>query len=148
MSNISIWLIDRALSGATSAGPCGPWSNVNEWVVFIPQSSCITGVSTSDFLVPYPEHVGGNVSYISAEIQSVYSTDFQSPTRILLIINDSRHIISFTQNNLPCMQTRSWLQSRLSIMTEPLNTMIKNPLLIPKYPVKKGVWSWQANNHG
>ena len=42
-------------------------------VLCIPQSSSITGTSPADFLVSYPGHslVG---SYLSAEVQSVYST--------------------------------------------------------------------------
>ena len=62
MSNISIWPIDKALSGATTPDLSGPGSNGDKEVVFISQSSSITGASPSD------------CSYPSAEMQSVYST--------------------------------------------------------------------------
>ena len=52
----SIWLIDRALSGATIPGQIGFGSNGNEEVLRIPQSSSITGNSPSDCLVSYPGH--------------------------------------------------------------------------------------------
>ena len=72
----SIWSIDKILSGVTTPGRSGPGSDVNERVLFIPQSSSITGTSPSDCLVSYPRHslceyVG---SYPNAEKQSVYST--------------------------------------------------------------------------
>ena len=59
----SIWPIDRT-----------PGNDGNEWVLHIPQSSCITGISLSDSLVSYPEHSLERRSYHSAEMQSVYST--------------------------------------------------------------------------
>ena len=46
-----IWPIDRTLSGATTPGQNGRWSDGNEGVLRIPQSSYITGVSLSDCLV-------------------------------------------------------------------------------------------------
>ena len=51
----------------------GPGSDGNKGVLHISQSSSITQISPSDFLVSYPEHslVG---SYPSAEVQLVYST--------------------------------------------------------------------------
>ena len=49
----SIWPIDRTLSGATTPGPSGPESDGNERVIHIPQSSSITGASSSDCLVSY-----------------------------------------------------------------------------------------------
>ena len=70
MSNSSIWPIDRTLSGATTLGQSGPGSDDNEGVLHIPQNSSITGTSPSDCLVSHPE----NLSYSSAEMQSVYST--------------------------------------------------------------------------
>ena len=48
---------------------CGPVSNGNEEVLYVPQS-CRTGASPSDALVSYP----GHLSYPSAEMQTVYST--------------------------------------------------------------------------
>ena len=72
MSNSSIWAIDRTLSGATTPGQSGPRSDANEKVLRIPQSSSITGASTSDCLVSYLGHKLG--TYPSAEMQSVYFT--------------------------------------------------------------------------
>ena len=65
----------RALSGATIPGQSGPGSNGNERVHRIPQSPSITVTSLSDCLVSYPGHSErGGGSYLSAEVQSVYST--------------------------------------------------------------------------
>ena len=66
--------MDRALLGTTIPGQSGPWSNGNEGVLSIPQSSSITGTSPSDCLVSYPGYLLGRGSYPSAEMQSVYST--------------------------------------------------------------------------
>ena len=49
-----IWPIDRALSGATTLGQCGPGSDGNKGVLHITQSSSITGTSPSDCLMSYP----------------------------------------------------------------------------------------------
>ena len=54
----SIWPIDETLPGYS-----GPGSNSNKRVLHIPQSSCITGTSSSDCLVSYP-----------GQMQSMYST--------------------------------------------------------------------------
>ena len=54
MSNSSIWPIDRSLLGTTTMGQSGPGSNGNKGVLFIPQSSSITGASPLDCLVSYP----------------------------------------------------------------------------------------------
>ena len=51
-----------------------PGSDGNEEVVRIPQSSSITGTSSSDCLVSYPGHLVEGGSYLSAEVQAVYST--------------------------------------------------------------------------
>ena len=80
MSNSSIWPIDRTLSSVTTQGQSRPGSNDNDRVVYIPQSSSITGASPSDCLVSYPGHSFGE-SYPSAGMQSVYSvapTDWAS----------------------------------------------------------------------
>ena len=68
-----MWPIDRTISDATTPGQSGPGSDGNEGVLFIPQSSSITGTSPSDCLVSYPGHTLGG-SYLSAEMHSVYST--------------------------------------------------------------------------
>ena len=73
MSNSSIWSIDRTLSGATTPDQSGHGGNGNEEVLRIPQSSCITEASLSDCLMSYPGHLLWE-SYLSAEMQSVYST--------------------------------------------------------------------------
>ena len=73
MSNSSIWPIERALSGAKTAGQSGPGSNGNKGVLHIPQISK-TGASPLDGLMPYPENLFGGRSYSSAEMQLVYST--------------------------------------------------------------------------
>ena len=70
MSDISIWPIDRTLSGATPPGQSWLGSDGNEGVLCIPQSSSITGAS--DCLVSSSGHSSGE-SYPSAEMQSVYS---------------------------------------------------------------------------
>ena len=48
---------DRAVSGSTTPGQCGPGSDGNEGVLCIPQSPSITGTSPSDCLVSYPGHL-------------------------------------------------------------------------------------------
>ena len=52
----SIWPIDRTLSDTTTPDQSGPGSNDNEWVLWIPQSSSITGTSASDCLASYAGH--------------------------------------------------------------------------------------------
>ena len=100
MTNSSIWAIDRTLSGATTPGKSESGSDGNEEIQCIPQSSSITGATSSDCLMHYPGHsLGGGLislprcswcilqpqltgsqdthlvgSYPSAEMQSVYST--------------------------------------------------------------------------
>ena len=55
----SIWPIERTLSGATTPGKSGPWSDGNERILRIPKSSNITEASPSDCLVSYPGHLLG-----------------------------------------------------------------------------------------
>ena len=74
MSNSSIWPINRTLSGATIPAYCGPGSDVNEGVLYIPQTSRITEAWPSDCLMSYPGHLFWRGSYPSAEMQAVYST--------------------------------------------------------------------------
>ena len=72
---MSKWLIDRTLSGATTLGENGLWSDSNEGVLRISQSFSITGASASACLVFYSVNsLGGCGSYPSAEMLSVYST--------------------------------------------------------------------------
>ena len=70
---ISIWTLDRTLSGDTISGQSEPGSDGNEGVLRIPQNSCITGTWSSDYLVLCPGYSLGE-SYSSAEMHSVYST--------------------------------------------------------------------------
>ena len=56
MSNSSIWLMDRTISGATTLGQSGAESDGNEKVHGIPQSSSIMGVSPSDSSMSNPGH--------------------------------------------------------------------------------------------
>ncbi len=61
------------LSGTATDGQSEPGSEGNKGVLHILQSSSITGVAPSDFLVSYPEH-SLRGSYPAAEVQSAYST--------------------------------------------------------------------------
>ena len=67
--------MDNTPLGATIPGQNGPGSNVNEGVLCIPQSSSITGISSSNCLVSYPGHsLGWRESYSFEKMLSVYST--------------------------------------------------------------------------
>ena len=73
----SIWPIHRTLSGATTQGLSGPGSDGNEGVHCIPQTSSITGTSSSDCLVSYREHslcmwVWGGGLPLCKEVVSVF----------------------------------------------------------------------------
>ena len=74
MSNSSIWPLDRTLSGASTPDQSRRGSDGNEGILLILQSSSITGASPSNCLVSYPGHLLGEESYLSAEMQLVYST--------------------------------------------------------------------------
>ena len=71
--NISIWPINGTRTGANTPGQNEAGSNCNERVRYIPQSSK-TETSPTDCLVSYPEQSLVEGSYLSAEMQSVYST--------------------------------------------------------------------------
>ena len=73
ISNSSIRPIDKTLSGATTPSQSGPGNDANEGVHRIPQSSSITGTSTSDCLVSYTGHLLLE-SYPSSEMQLLYFT--------------------------------------------------------------------------
>ena len=62
------------LLGTTTPGQSAPGSNDNERVLCIPQSSSITGVSSSDCLVSYSGHSYGGVLPLYREAVGVYST--------------------------------------------------------------------------
>ena len=76
MSNGSIWLIDRTLSGSTTPRQSEPESDDNEGVHHILQSSSIIGNLPSDCLVSYLGHWLGGVSFSSAEMHFVYSANW------------------------------------------------------------------------
>ena len=57
----SIWPIDRILSGALTPGQSGLYSDDNEGVLRIPQSSSGTATSPSDCLVLYSEQSATSV---------------------------------------------------------------------------------------
>ena len=57
MSNSSIKLIDRNLTGATTLGQSGQRSDINEGVLHIPPNFSITEASPSDGLVSYAGHL-------------------------------------------------------------------------------------------
>ena len=73
--NHGLVLFNPLISSATTLGQSGPGSDSNKRVLRIPQSSSITGSSSSACLVSYPGHSLGVRSYPTAEKQSVYSTD-------------------------------------------------------------------------
>ena len=73
MSNSSIRLINRTLSGATTPGQRGSGHDGREDELCIPKSSSCAETSPSDCLILYAGH-SLEESYPSAEIQSVYST--------------------------------------------------------------------------
>ena len=54
---ISIWPIDRTLSGASTPGQSGPGSDGHKEVLRIPHISSITGASPSNCLVSYPRQI-------------------------------------------------------------------------------------------
>ena len=67
----SIWLIDRALSSATTPGQNESESDGNEKVLSVPQSSSITEAVPSDYLMSYIRTLVGG-SYLTAEMQPVH----------------------------------------------------------------------------
>ena len=82
---ISIWLIERTLSGTTTPSQSEPGSGGNEVVLCIPQSSSITGTSPLDCLVSYIRTLVGGGSYPSEEVQSVYSSALVDWIRLICI---------------------------------------------------------------
>ena len=79
MSNCSILSTDRTLSGAPTLGQSGPGSDGNERVFHIHLSSSVTGVSPSDCLMSYPEHLlGVRVLPLCTDVVGV----FYSPSQL------------------------------------------------------------------
>ena len=65
--------IDRNLSGTTTLGYCGPGSNSNEGVLYIPQNSSIIGASPLDL-----GHLMGGVLPLCGEpVDVFYSPSWQ-----------------------------------------------------------------------
>ena len=80
----------RTLTGATTPGQSGPRGNGNEGTLNIPQNSSITRASPSDCLVSYPGHALWE-SYLSADMQSVYSTSPANWANICMLVHKKRH---------------------------------------------------------
>ena len=97
MSNSSIWPIDRILSGATTLGQSGPWSNGNEEVLHIFQSSCITEVLPSDCLMSYLGHSLGGVLLFCRDAVGIFYNPSQQSLYICCIFLFS--ILSITTFN-------------------------------------------------
>ena len=93
MSNSSIWPIYKTLSGATYPFQTGTENDDNKAVLRIPQSPCINWSSLSDCSMPYPVHLLGGGAYLSAEIQSAYSTAPVVRAVYIFIINVLKEII-------------------------------------------------------
>ena len=100
----SIWPIDRTLSGATTQSQSGPGSDGSKEVLRIPQSSSITGTSSSDCLVSYPGHLFGE-SYPSAELQSVYSAVPADWWSLTPLQRCSRYILQHQPTGLPLVES-------------------------------------------
>ena len=71
MWNISIWPIDKTLSGVTTLGQSGPGSDGNEGVLRITQSPSINEAPPIRLFIVICRI---SVSYPSIEMQWVYST--------------------------------------------------------------------------
>ena len=91
----SIWPIDRTLLGATTPGQSGPGSDGNEGVLHIPQSSSITGASSSDCLMSYLRHLiregltplqRCNVSYNRSQL-GYHRSDFHVVVKLSITIH-------------------------------------------------------------
>ena len=108
MSNSSIWPIDRTLSSATTSGQSGPESDGNERVLWIPQSSSITGASASDCSVSYPGHsLGMGLTSQQRCSQCILRPQLTGP-------------INLSINIMSCYQHRSPLPSLTTYLYHPL----------------------------
>ena len=121
MSNSSIWPIDRTLSSATTPRQRGSWKNGNKGVLYISQSSSITGASLSDCLVSYPRHSLCGGSYPSVEIQSVYST--APANRISWLLNWIWYKVN--QQGLKCCKKNNQPMYIWNLFIIQMNTFIK-----------------------
>ena len=76
MSNSSFWPMDRTLSGATTQSQGGPESDGSEVIPCIPQSSRITGASSSDCLVSYIQDIRWKNLLLCRDAVGLFSFDF------------------------------------------------------------------------
>ena len=132
MSDGTIWLIDRTLSGATTPIQSGPGRDVNAGVLCNPHISSSTGASQSDCLVSYPGYSFGE-SYTSAEMQPVYSaaqTDWITRWGSLTPLQTYSQCILQPQ---PTKPARGWWVGK--IYTKYHDYFIISYLLYPKYLV-------------
>ena len=130
-----IWPIDSALSGATIPGQSGPGSNGNEEVLWIPQSSSITGASPSDCLVSYPGHsLGGGLTPMKRSNRCILQPQ---PTGQIIVIVISFE--SFSHQLMLMVFYWSFSDSKIpqvsrtlpSILTDLYNTVVwKSPLVL------------------
>ena len=99
----SIGPIDRVLSGATTLGQSGSGSNGNEGVLYIPQSSSITGTSPLDFFsVIFWTLVVGVLPLCRGEVYVFYSPSQLGNSWIFeLIKNDRKYLFILKTNYLP-----------------------------------------------
>ena len=74
------------LSGALTLDKSGPGIDGNKGVLYIPPSSSITGISPSDCLVSYPEHLlgGGDLT----PLQKGRSSDQESSLNVVVNMLD------------------------------------------------------------
>ena len=97
MSNSSIWLIDRTLSGATIPDQSGPGSDGNEGLLNIPQSSSFPGISPTDRFVSYPGHTLGDLTSLCRETVGL----FYRPGRLGCLDGDRDFLLSWCQQKFP-----------------------------------------------
>ena len=86
------YLTHRTLSGATTPGQRGSGSDGNKGVLHIPESSSIAGASQSDCLISYTVSSLGEF-YLSAEMQSMYSTTPTDSAKLWLFIKSCIFLI-------------------------------------------------------
>ena len=129
MSNSSIWLIGRTLSGATTPGQSGPGRDANEGVLRIPQSPSTTGASSSDCLVSYPGHSLWWGAYPFVEMQSAYST---APADRAKPAENDIHVPSAVKRTQTTRLKSAWMKWNVQIavktiqLTHDLATFIKS----------------------
>ena len=85
--NPSIW----PLSGATTPGQSVPGSDANKEVFRIPLSYIITGISSSDCLVSYPEHSSASREVLPLCREAVGV--FYSPSRLSKLSSEIESVI-------------------------------------------------------